>query len=176
LPDDFVEPIELLLYSVAQLELALNGLRLLAANVNPGDIVLPDPQPVGILQVPNGMVRDSHNVESDAVNGDQVGGSQCYVYDGSATNGKVFADVSGSPDPGEPDGVKVDSLGNVYAAMPEGVWVYSPEGKHLGTIRTPENPANLNWGGDGGKTLYITAVTGVYRVKAAVAGTKALYQ
>jgi gluconolactonase len=95
--------------------------------------------------------------------------------DGSVTNGKVFADVSDSRDPGVPDGIKVDSLGNVYAAMPEGVWVYSPEGKHLGTIKTPETPANLNWGDDG-KTLYITAVTSVYRVKAAVAGVKALYQ
>jgi gluconolactonase len=45
----------------------------------------------------------------------------------------------------------------------------------LGTIKTPEPPSNCNWGDDG-KTLYITAVTSVYRIKLAVAGAKALYQ
>ena len=77
-------------------------------------------------------------------------------------------------DPGVPDGMKIDALGNVYAAGPGGVWVYSPEGKHLGTIKTPETPANCAWGDDG-KSLYITAVTGLYRVKLAVPGAPAVY-
>jgi gluconolactonase len=54
------------------------------------------------------------------------------------------------------------------------VWVFAPDGKHLGTIKPPETPANCNWGDDG-KTLYITARTGVYRIKLAVAGEKAAY-
>lgn len=53
--------------------------------------------------------------------------------------------------------------------------MFSPEGKHLGTIKTPETPANCAWGDDG-KSLYITAVTGLYRVKLSVEGQKALYQ
>src|SRR5205823_14229013 len=58
---------------------------------------------------------------------------------------------------------------------PGGVWVFSPDGKHLGTIKPRETPANCNWGDDG-KSLYITARTGLYRIKLAVVGERALYQ
>jgi len=95
--------------------------------------------------------------------------------DGSVNNGRVFADVTAEKEDGLPDGMKVDSLGNVYGSGPGGVWVFSPDGKHLGTIKPPETPANCNWGDDG-KSLYITARTGLYRIKLAVAGEKALYQ
>lgn len=95
--------------------------------------------------------------------------------DGSVSNGRVFADVDSEKEDGVPDGMKVDSLGNVYGTGPGGIWVFSPEGKHLGTIKVPETAANCAWGDDG-KSLYITAVTGLYRVKLAVAGEKALYQ
>jgi gluconolactonase len=95
--------------------------------------------------------------------------------DGSVHNGRVFADVTAERESGLPDGMKIDSLGNIYAAGPGGVWVFSPEGKHLGTIKPPESPANCAWGDDG-KSLYITAVAGLYRIKLAVAGQKALYQ
>jgi gluconolactonase len=94
---------------------------------------------------------------------------------GSVSNGRVFADVTAETEAGVPDGMKVDSLGNVYGTGPGGIWVFSSEGKHLGTIKTPETPSNCAWGDDG-KSLYITAVTGLYRVKLAVAGQKALYQ
>jgi gluconolactonase len=57
---------------------------------------------------------------------------------------------------------------------PGDVWVFSPDGKHLGTIRPPETPANCGWGDDG-KTLYMTARTGLYRIKLAVAGQKLVY-
>jgi gluconolactonase len=70
--------------------------------------------------------------------------------------------------------MKLDAHGNLYCAGPGGVWVFSPDGAHLGTIKTPETPANCNWGDDG-KTLYITAETGLYRIKTAVEGKKALY-
>jgi len=95
--------------------------------------------------------------------------------DGTVANGRVFADVTAEKEDGLPDGMKVDTLGNVYGSGPGGVWVFSPEGKHLGTIKPPETPANCAWAEDG-KTLYITARTGVYRIKLAVAGKKALYQ
>ena len=95
--------------------------------------------------------------------------------DGLVLNGRVFADVTAEMEDGLPDGMKVDSQGNVYATGPAGVWVFSPGGKHLGTIKPPEVPANCNWGEDG-TVLYITARTSVYRIKLAVAGKKALYQ
>ena len=94
--------------------------------------------------------------------------------DGSVSGGRVFADVTAEKEDGLPDGMKVDSQGNIYAAGPGGVWVFAPDGKHLGTIKPPETPANCNWGDDG-KTLYITARTGVYRIKLAVAGQKLVY-
>ena len=94
--------------------------------------------------------------------------------DGTVANGRVFFDVTAQTADGLPDGMKVDSLGNLYCAGPGGVWIFSPDGKHLGTIKPPETPANCNWGDDG-KTLYITARTGLYRAKLAVQGQKALY-
>ncbi len=94
--------------------------------------------------------------------------------DGSLVNGRVFADVTAEKAEGLPDGLKVDSNGNVWATGPGGVWVFSPEGKHLGTIKPAEVPANVGWGGDG-KTLYMTARTGLYRIQTAVMGKKAVY-
>jgi gluconolactonase len=95
--------------------------------------------------------------------------------DGSVKNGRVFFDVTAEKEPGLPDGMKLDEHGNIYSAGPAGIWVFSPDGKHLGTIKPGETPANCNWGDDG-KTLYITAETGLYRIKLGVAGEKTLYQ
>jgi gluconolactonase len=89
--------------------------------------------------------------------------------DGSVSNARVFADGTADTAPGMPDGLKVDTQGNVYATMPGGVWVVAPDGRHLGTLTAPEVAANVGWGDDG-KTLYITAETGVYRVKLTAAG------
>jgi gluconolactonase len=86
--------------------------------------------------------------------------------DGSLTNGRVFADLTGKGE-GLADGLKVDARGNVYTTGPGGVWVLSAEGRHLGTIKPAEGPANCGWGDDG-KTLYMTAVTSVYRIKTLV--------
>lgn len=94
--------------------------------------------------------------------------------DGSVTNGRVFADVTAESENGVPDGMKVDTRGNVYAAGPGGIWVFGPEGKHLGTIKPAEGPANCGWGDDG-KTLYMTANTGLYRIKLAVPGKMPIY-
>jgi gluconolactonase len=95
--------------------------------------------------------------------------------DGTVSHGRMFYDFSGAKEQGIPDGMKVDSKGNIYAAGPEGVWVFSPEGKHLGTIQPGETAANCGWGDDG-RTLYITATTSVYRIRVAMPGEKPLYQ
>ena len=86
--------------------------------------------------------------------------------DGTVSGGRVFADLTSKID-GLADGLKLDSRGNVYTTGPGGVWVLSATGAHLGTIKPPEIPANCGWGEDG-KTLYMTAVTGIYRVKTLV--------
>jgi gluconolactonase len=94
--------------------------------------------------------------------------------DGTAGNGRVFFDATSDNEDGLPDGIKIDSHGNLYGAGPGGVWVFSPDGKHLGTIKPPETPANCNWGDDG-KSLYITARTGLYRIKLAATGEKPVF-
>lgn len=94
---------------------------------------------------------------------------------GTVSNGRIFYDLAGAKEQGIPDGLKVDSQGNIYAAGPEGVWVFSPNGTHLGTIQPGETAANCAWGQDG-KTLYITASTSVYRIRVAIPGEKPLYQ
>jgi gluconolactonase len=92
--------------------------------------------------------------------------------DDTVANGKVFMDMTASKEDGVPDGMKIDQKGNIYGAGPGGVWVMSPEGKHLGTIVPLENPANLAWGDADGKTLYFTAVTGLYRLHVNVPGIR----
>jgi gluconolactonase len=92
--------------------------------------------------------------------------------DGGLTNGKVFYDVTKETADGLPDGMKVDQKGNLYCTGPGGVWIFSPAGKHLGTIQPPETPANLAWGDADGKTLYITARTGLYRIVLQIPGIR----
>ena len=57
-----------------------------------------------------------------------------------------------------------DKAGRIFATGPGGVWIFSPEGAHLGTIQPEEVPANVGWG-DNGNTLYMTARTGLYRIR-----------
>jgi gluconolactonase len=90
--------------------------------------------------------------------------------DGTLTNGKVFFDASSDLRPGSPDGMKVDQEGNLYSAGPGGAWIFSPDGKHLGTIDIPEKVGNLAWGGSDHKTLYITASASVYRISLKIPG------
>ncbi|MGH9403686.1 MAG: SMP-30/gluconolactonase/LRE family protein, partial [Terriglobia bacterium] len=71
-----------------------------------------------------------------------------------------------------PDGMKVDVKGNIYSAGPGGVWIFSPQGKHLGTIHPPERVGNVAWGGADGKTLYICASTSVYRIRLNIPGER----
>jgi gluconolactonase len=92
--------------------------------------------------------------------------------DGTLANKKLLIDMSSSKEAGVPDGMKIDQKGNIYGAGPGGVWVLTPEGKHLGTIHPPENPANLAWGDADGKTLYFTAVTGLYRLRVNIPGIR----
>jgi len=92
------------------------------------------------------------------------------MKDGSLTDAKVFYDATSDTRPGSPDGMKVDRKGNLYSTGPGGIWIFSPEGKALGTILMPENVANVNWGGPDRKTLYITASSSVYRITLKVPG------
>jgi gluconolactonase len=81
--------------------------------------------------------------------------------DGTLTDAKLFFDAGAYAHHGAPDGMKVDQEGNVYSAGPGGVWIFSPDGKHLGSIAIPEPVGNLAWGGADHKTLYIAASTSI---------------
>jgi gluconolactonase len=88
-----------------------------------------------------------------------------FTSEHSLANGRIFAQEPGGKGDGVPDGMKIDQAGNIYVTGPKGIWVWNPEGRHLGTIVLPEQPANLAWGDPGYATLYITATTSVYRLR-----------
>jgi len=92
--------------------------------------------------------------------------------DGTLGTGKIFFD--GTPMnkqglKGAPDGMKVDSKGNIFTTGPGGIVVISPSGKILGRIETTQPTANCAWGDDG-SSLYITANMLLCRVKTKTKG------
>jgi gluconolactonase len=91
---------------------------------------------------------------------------------GDLTNGVLWADLTNEPGEDALDGMKVDKLGNVYVAGPSGLWIFNPAGKVIGRIIPPEEPHNLTWGDADGKTLYIAALTSIYRVRFDVEGIR----
>ena len=88
--------------------------------------------------------------------------------DGTLANGRIFAEEEGEN--GVPDGMKDDQQGNVYLTGPDGIWIFDPAGTHLGVIQVPEVTANLGWGEDDWKTLFITATSSIYRIQLKVSG------
>jgi gluconolactonase len=90
--------------------------------------------------------------------------------DGSLAGGVVFYDMGKAPEAEALDGLKVDRDGNVYASGPGGLWILSPEGDLLGKVRAPELPANLAWGDVDRRALYLTARTGLYRLRLEIPG------
>jgi len=61
---------------------------------------------------------------------------------------------------------------SVATSWRSGLWIISPEGKQLGLIKGPEDPHNLAWGDDNSKTMYITALTGIYRIRLNIPGVR----
>jgi gluconolactonase len=92
--------------------------------------------------------------------------------DGSVSEGGVFFDMTSAAGEDALDGIKVDQKGNLYVSGPGGLWILSPEGKHLGTIIPPRHSHNLAWGGADGKTLYLTAQDGLYRMPLKIPGIR----
>ncbi|MBI3679276.1 MAG: SMP-30/gluconolactonase/LRE family protein [Acidobacteria bacterium] len=91
---------------------------------------------------------------------------------GTLGEGSVFADVTHLTEPGAPDGMKTDQQGNLFCTGPGGTHVFTPEARRIGVIVTPEIPANLHWGDDDARTLYITARTGLYRIRLSTTGIR----
>lgn len=100
---------------------------------------------------------------------DDSDGRNIWVYDfkpgGHLSRKRLFGREPGAEGDGVPDGMRFDAQGNLYVTGPLGVWVWDAQGQHLGTIVTPEQPANLAWGDDDYQTLYLTAMTSVYKLR-----------
>jgi gluconolactonase len=86
--------------------------------------------------------------------------------DGSLDEGRIFSNASkeAKADPGAPDGLKVRKDGIIFATGPGGVWIFSPEGNHLGTVKTGQATANCAFD-DEGKYLYMTADMCLMRIR-----------
>jgi gluconolactonase len=87
------------------------------------------------------------------------------LTDGNIGEGRVFFDATSmvGKEKGLPDGLKVNKEGYIFATGPGGVWIFNPEGKHLGTIKTTQATANCAFDAEE-KTLYITADMFLLRV------------
>jgi gluconolactonase len=88
--------------------------------------------------------------------------------DGALGEGKLFCTI----DKGVPDGIRCDEKGNVWSSAGDGIQIFAPDGKLIGRIVVPESPANLCFGGTDGKTVFITARTSLYAIKANVTGAQ----
>jgi gluconolactonase len=91
---------------------------------------------------------------------------------GALSHGEVFFDMTNAPGEDAIDGIKVDQAGNLYVCGPGGIWILSPEADHFGTLRLPEAPHNLAWGDEDGCTLYIAALTSIYRIRLNIPGIR----
>jgi len=90
--------------------------------------------------------------------------------DGTLSNSRMLIDLNNDPALGITDGLRVDVNGNLWETGPGGIWIISPQGKHLGTILLPELGANVEFGDPDRKTLYIAARTSIYKLRTNIAG------
>jgi gluconolactonase len=128
----------------------------------------------GDLARPNGIAftpDERHLIVANSENDRKIWMRYELTPDGALNPGTLFLDVTSEKMAGIPDGLKIDTLGNLYGTGPGGVWVVSPQGRALGRIELPELPANVAFGDDG-KSLYMTARTSVYRIRLNVAGPR----
>ncbi len=125
------------------------------------------------IERPNGLAF-SPDEKKLYINDSQEGNIRVFDVkaDGTLENGRVFADMKVPGQEPLADGMKVDLQGNVYSTGPEGIWIFSPQGKLLGKIFLPENPTNIAWGDKDYKTLYITTYTSIYRIRLKIPGIR----
>ena len=116
-------------------------------------------------QSPNGvaMLPDQNTLYLALTSGNKILAFDL-SKDGTITNERIFADMQ------QPDGITVDIEGNVYAAVLDGIHVFSPTGKLLGTIKTDSQPTNCEFGGHKGNLLFITARDSLYSIEMPVPG------
>ncbi|MBI3045700.1 MAG: SMP-30/gluconolactonase/LRE family protein [Betaproteobacteria bacterium] len=147
-----------------ELQLAFRGVYRVAGDGAPTQLLADD------FEQPNGLcfaLDEKRLFVNDTMRGHiRVFGVKS---DGTLTGGEVWAALTGEGE-GRPDGMKLDSAGNLYCTGPGGVHVLDPRARCLGVIRTPERVTNIAWGDDDLRSLYLTGITSLYRVRVKVPG------
>ncbi len=92
--------------------------------------------------------------------------------DDTIANPRVLIDTGAEKTPGNTDGMKLDRSGNIYCSAPGGVWIISPQGKHLGTIVTPDRVANIAFGDADSKSLYMVGGRSLWRIRVNIPGIR----
>ncbi len=159
-PDGSIKGQELDLFGVYRFSPSEGSLTLLAADfVRPNGLVLSKDETQLFI-----ADTERHHVRVFDVSAE-----------GKLRNGRIFAELVYKGLKGRPDGMKLDTEGNLYVAggIIGSVWVFDPGGKLIGLIEFPEGPANLSWGGEDWRTLFVTARSSVYRLEMNVPGMPA---
>jgi gluconolactonase len=148
-------------------ELAFSGVYRLSADGELSVIINNIRAPNGIAFSPDESILYVTDVSSDR----PAWLAYDVLPDGRAANGRVFVDARPFTErlPGGPDGLKVDVQGNLFGAGPGGVYVFAPDGAHLGTLETGVPTANVAFGEDG-SVLFVAASTAIYRIELSTRG------
>jgi gluconolactonase len=180
-PDTYLNEADKEIGSSAVLRLATDGdLQLLARDV---------PHPNGLAFSPDEKLLYVSNTRPDPY---------LKVYDvsndGTLANGRIFAEMPylpsapgatfvtdegrtrpGSEKGGVPDGLKVDSEGRIFSTGPGGIWAWEADGSFIGLVTLPELPANLAWGDEDWRGMYVAARTSIYRLRVRTPGARPAY-
>jgi gluconolactonase len=95
------------------------------------------------------------------------------IQDGALSGGDVWAETGGKEGERTPDGMKIDTAGNLFCVGPGGIHIFDGKGERLGVILVPENVANFTWGEDDLRSLLITASSSLYRLRVEAPGLPA---
>jgi gluconolactonase len=121
-------------------------------------------------QGPNGIAFSPDEKYLYVTSGSTLVNRYEVLPDGNIVHGQRFIDMSSDKSVGIADGMKVDAAGNVYCMGPGGIWIISPEGKHLGNVLLPEMGTNMTFGDPDGKTLYVTDRRTLGRIRVKIPG------
>jgi len=140
----------------------------------------------GAFAMPNG-VELSPDGKTLYVNNTWLQPGENFVWaydvaaDGSLSSKRQFAllhltpDVLGAANPADrfassADGSAVDTDGRYYVATKSGVQIFLPDGTYAGTIRVPQYPVSITFGGPNNDVLYMVGESSAWAIQTKVRG------